>query len=282
MANKISVLITGASTGIGRGLALDLASEGNQVFASVRSRKDGDLLMKDGPSIIPILFDVTDEKAVLESVADVRSRIEKSHTFSIINNAGIAVAGPIEDLSIGEIKHQFDVNVFGALTVTKSYLPLLREQSPRGQKGRIVNISSVSGLVSSPFLGPYSASKYALEAFSDALRREMLGENIKVLLIEPGPIQTPIWQKGLGGGRATISARYEKPLARFEAQILKSVATALPADRVTDAVREALFSSHPRARQIVTGFQQRMQIEMARLLPTQWIDSLIGRQLFRD
>jgi short-subunit dehydrogenase len=281
MASKISVLITGASSGIGHSVALDLAAGGHQVFASVRKIEDADSLIKLQPSITPVIFDVTNEIGVMNSVAEIRRLINREQVFSIVNNAGVAVAGPLEEVSIAEIKRQFDVNVFGALSVIKSYLPLMREQKQGPEVGRIVNMSSVSGLLAAPFLGPYSASKYALEALSDTLRRELMAEGIKVLLVEPGPIQTPIWKKGFETDRKVLSARYEKPLARFEKSVRKSAAGALAPEFVAKAVRHALFATNPKTRQIVTSFAQRLQIEAARILPTDWIDRTIRDQLFR-
>jgi len=270
-----SILVTGASTGIGRAIALDLAEEGHQVFASVRKPEDATALESANKNIIGLLFDVTDEAGVQKGFRAARERREAGRPFSIINNAGIAVPGPIEDIPLADLRRQFEVNVFGAIRVTQVFLPLVREN-----KGRIVNMSSVAGLVTTPFLGVYSSSKFALEALSDALRRELAAEGIKVLLIEPGLIATPIWNKGLEGPRPQISEHYQQPLGRFLRSIERSVKSALPVEVVSEAVRRALFEDEPPARQVVAALPLRLQIGLEKVLPTKWADKLMVKHLF--
>lgn len=272
-----SVLITGASTGIGRAIALDLARSGHQVFASVRKAEDGADLEKSDANIIAVLFDVTDEDALQKGLKVVRERLLPERCFSLVNNAGIAVPGPLEDIAPAEFRRQFEINVFGAMRVTQVFLPLIRET-----KGRVVNMSSVSGLMTPPFLGAYSASKFALEALSDALRRELGAQGVKVLLIEPGLIQTPIWNKGLNAPKDFVSEPYRKAIDRFMRSIERSVKTALPVDFVTDAVRRALLEDDPPARQVVASITTRLQLELAGRLPSKWADRFFVKYLFAD
>jgi NAD(P)-dependent dehydrogenase (short-subunit alcohol dehydrogenase family) len=275
-----SVLVTGASTGIGYAIAVDLAKSNHQVFASVRKTEDAKRLELENSNIIGVVFDVCDDAGIQAAYKTIRSRLVSGQTFSLINNAGIAVPGPLESLPLIEFRKQFETNVFGALRVTQVFLPLIREAS--SVKGRIINMSSVSGLMTAPFLGAYSASKYALEAVSDALRRELVHEGIKVLLIEPGLIQTPIWGKGEHTVEMPMDERYRKPYQRFVKGMAKRVERqALPVDLVTESVRRALFEDEPPVRQIVASVPMRMQIQIGSLVPEKWMDRLIVRDLFK-
>jgi len=276
----ISVLITGASTGIGYALAVDLAKSNHQVFASVRKAEDAKRLEAENPNIIGVVFDVCDEAGIQAACKAIRSRLVSGQTFSLINNAGIAVPGPLESLPLNDFRKQFETNVFGVLRVTQVFLPLIREAS--SSKGRIINMSSVSGRVTAPFLGAYSASKHALEAISDALRRELAHEGIKVLLIEPGLIQTPIWGKGEHTVEMPMAEQYRKPYQRFVKGMAKHIERkALPVDLVTESVRRALFEDDPPVRQIVASVPMRMQIQINSLVPEKWMDRLIVRDLFK-
>lgn len=186
------VLITGASTGIGQAVALEMRGRGWRVFATVRKSSDVVDLTKVGRGLIePLIMDVTDEESVKQAVATVQER--SGRLDAVVNNAGVAVSGPIEQLTTEDLQKQFDINLFGVHRVTRACLPMLR-----ASKGRIVQISSVSGRVTLPFTGAYAASKYALEAYSDALRMELAGSGVKVIVIQPGSIQTPIWDKSAG------------------------------------------------------------------------------------
>ena len=201
----------------------------------------------------------------------------------MINNAGIAVAGPIEAVGIEDFKEQFAVNVFGLVETTQAFLPIIRKT-----KGRIVNISSVSGLLVSPFVGPYCASKYAVEAISDALRRELLSTGVKVIVIEPGPIKTPIWEKGLNPHALLSKMRpeylglYKNPMEKFAEGIEQSAREAIPTQSVANRVHQALIADDPPNRQVVTSLGDHLQLIFGRALPSQWLDRLIKKQLFRS
>ena len=185
-----AIVVTGAATGIGRAIALRLAAAGATVFAGVRRESDGTSLAAAALAgrIRPLIFDVTDVEAIERARASVaRSGLPLA---GIVNNAGISVAGPLEVLPDAELRRQFDVNFFGAIAVTRAFLPALRASN-----GRVVSVGSISGKISVPMLGAYAASKFALEAACDALRVELRPSGIDVVLIEPGAVKTPIWQK---------------------------------------------------------------------------------------
>ena len=249
-----SVLITGASTGIGKACAVYLAQKGYHVFACVRTEiSRSSLLSEDVKNLQPILLDVTKSDTIKDAEKLVREQVGDKGLYALVNNAGVVVSGPLECLSINEIKNQFDVNVFGLIEVTQMFLPLLRQC-----QGRIVNISSISGRVSLPFLGPYCSSKFALEAFSDALRLEVEPFGIKVCLVEPGPIDTPIWKKSENRGfqnkensNKEIMKHYEKSLQEFRSLTMESEKAALPVQKVVDAVYNSIHSNRPKIRYVI-------------------------------
>jgi NAD(P)-dependent dehydrogenase (short-subunit alcohol dehydrogenase family) len=199
------VLVTGASTGIGRATVLALAKRGAQVYAGVRRSADADSLTREGgPNVRPLLLDVTVPDAI-DAARDILSSSGAPLT-GLVNNAGFALAGPLELVAPAELRRQFDVNFFGALALTQALLPQLR-----AARGRIVNVSSIGGKFAAPFVGAYAASKFALEAASDALRLELRPFGVAVILIEPGAVRTPIWQRGAAAGRALIDGGPSTP-----------------------------------------------------------------------
>jgi NAD(P)-dependent dehydrogenase (short-subunit alcohol dehydrogenase family) len=275
--SKQRILISGASTGIGFATAVELAAKGHEVYAGVRKASDGERLQKANSQIRTLILDVTVPESVDAAVARVRadSVTESRAPLVLINNAGIAVAGPIECLPLAEFRKQFEVNVFGLIDMTQKFLPLIRETG-----GRIVNISSISGRLAAPFLGPYSASKFAVEGLTDSLRRELAPQGISVSLIEPGPIRTPIWEKGLSGKDdllAQIPAErlgiYETRLRKFVEYTAKTAASADPVEVVVRAIEHAAFAKKPRARYFVGG--QSKAGNIVSRLPTGWVDGLI-------
>src|ERR1700731_3863419 len=192
-----SVVITGASTGIGWATAKLLLDRGFRVFGSVRKQADADRLKGEfGANFTPLLFDVTDEAAVLAAAREVRAELKGETLAGLVNNAGIAVAGPVLDLSADEFRRQMDVNVIGPIIATQAFGPLLgADPSLHGPKGRIVMISSVAGKNGNPLMSAYSASKFAIEGLSESLRREMMLLGIDVIIAAPGAVKTPIWSK---------------------------------------------------------------------------------------
>src|SRR5271165_3413624 len=197
MGDLKSVVVTGASTGIGWGTVKVLAEKGCHVFGSVRKQSDADRLRKEfGSRFTPLLMDVTDDDAVRQAAALVAEALGRETLAGLVNNAGIAVPGPLLHLKAEEYRHQLEVNLIAPLVVTQAFAPLLgTDRSRQGQPGRIVNISSVGGKLGAPFLGAYVASKHGLEGMSQSLRRELLLYGIDVIVIGPGSVATPIWDK---------------------------------------------------------------------------------------
>src|SRR5215472_11203589 len=193
-----SVVITGASTGIGHACAKLLLDKGYHVFGSVRKQADADRLKTEfGANFTPLLFDITDEAAVLAAARDVRATLNGETLAGLVNNAGIAVGGPVLELSADEFRRQMNVNVIGPIIATQAFGPLLgTDRELKGPKGRVVMISSVAGKNGNPLTSAYSASKHALEGLSESLRRELMMFGIDVVIIAPGPVKTPIWSKG--------------------------------------------------------------------------------------
>ena len=273
-----AVVITGASTGIGEACVKRLAAAGFHVFAGVRKAEDGAALQQaTGDRVTHLLLDVTNTDQIAAAQATVATMVGENGLAGLINNAGIAVGGPLEFMPLDEFHHQMAVNVYGALAVTQAFLPLLRQAT-----GRIVNMSSISGLAASPFLGPYAASKFALEALSAALRLELRPWGIQVVLVEPGNIATPIWQKGLAFAdqlEAKLppeAQAYYGPIFPFmRAMLTRSRGT--PADAVAQVVEQALTAAQPNARYLV-GNDARLRTLIERL-PTRWRDNLIASRL---
>jgi NAD(P)-dependent dehydrogenase (short-subunit alcohol dehydrogenase family) len=270
------VLVTGASTGIGYATADVLARNGLVVFAGVRTEADLQRLQLLHDNVRPIYLDV--QKA--NDIAGAMRTIEASNIalHGVVNNAGIAVAGPLECLPLEELHRQFEINVFGSIAVTQAALPLLR----RG-KGRIVFMSSVSGQIAPPFLGPYAASKFAMEALADALRMELSPFGIPVSVIQPGNVKTPIWKKGRDDKDAMLArmpaiAREHYGTA-FDALIAvteREERTGIDPEIVAQTVLKALTEARPRARYAV-GTPPAWQRRMAALLPERIRDRLILR-----
>jgi NAD(P)-dependent dehydrogenase (short-subunit alcohol dehydrogenase family) len=252
-ANR-AVVITGASTGIGAACALALAREGWRVYAGVRRPEDGERLRQAaGPAaaaLVPLVLDVTDEPGIAAAAGEVARAEGERGLAGLVNNAGIAVGGPLEFLPVDVLRRQFEINVIGQIAVTQAFLPLLR-RAP----GRIVNMSSISGRMTVPFMGPYSASKFALEALSDALRVELRPWGLHVAVIEPGRIATPIWEKSLAAHEellrrlpAATDQLYGPAIAGLLAHVREIQHDAAPVELVVAAVRHALSARRPRQR----------------------------------
>jgi NAD(P)-dependent dehydrogenase (short-subunit alcohol dehydrogenase family) len=248
MAPEKTVVITGASTGIGRACALHMDRLGWRTFAGVREESDAaSLRAAASDRLTPIFLDVSQPRSVMEAEQLV-SRAVGAHGLSgLVNNAGIAYGGPVEFLDVKEVRRAFDVNFFGVITVTQVFMPLLRVG-----RGRIINMSSISGWIAAPFLSPYSSSKFALEALSDALRVELHPWGIQVAVIEPGAIDTPIWKKGgeiinnlLGHAPKEEMALYSAVIQEMKSSLKPH---GIPPERVAGAVEHALTSRRPKTR----------------------------------
>jgi NAD(P)-dependent dehydrogenase (short-subunit alcohol dehydrogenase family) len=274
-----TVLVSGASTGIGRACALELSRHDFRVFGGVRDSNSGAALEEDsGGRVVPVLLDVTSTDLIASAVEELTAATEGLGLAGLVNNAGIAVAGPLEFLPVESFREQLEVNVVGLLTLTQACLPLLR----RG-RGRIVNMGSISGRIAPPLVGAYSASKFALAGLSDALRRELAPWGLSVSLVEPGRVSTPIWQKSaqeaerLFQGMPVAAEEYYGPqLARARGAALAAEREGVPSSRVARAVTHALTASRPRARYLV-GPDARIGALVAALLPVRWLDNFLAR-----
>jgi NAD(P)-dependent dehydrogenase (short-subunit alcohol dehydrogenase family) len=274
-----AVVVTGASTGIGRATALHLDSLGLRVFAGVRREEDGDSLRREAsPSLTPLRLDVTDAEQVAKAARLVGDAVRDSRLAGIVNNAGIAVAGPVEFVPLDMWRQQLEINVIGVVAMVQAFTPLLRESH-----GRIVNISSLGGRLAQPIAAPYTASKHALEAISDALRLELLPWGIAVAVIEPGAVKTPIWDKGLRAGAELLRNAPPEVFSLYGAAVeiatrmaMHENETGVEPMEVARAVEHALLSPRPRTRYPV-GRQAKLLIPLARFLPDRLKDELLLR-----
>jgi NAD(P)-dependent dehydrogenase (short-subunit alcohol dehydrogenase family) len=274
-----AVLITGASTGIGMACALELDRRKFRVFAGVRNEEAGERLRKNASTLLtPVMLDVTDSASISAAATIIKDQTGRQGLAGLVNNAGIGVSGPLELVPIEELRRQFEVNVIGHVAVTQAVLPLLRIA-----KGRIVNIGSVNGALTPPYLGPYSASKFAMEAITDALRIELRTWGIKVSIIEPGPIATPIWEKSFADADRLANnvpsqnmALYVADLAVVRKNIAKIANQAEPADIVVRAVVHALTASNPKTRYFL-HFRTRLLFRGFKVVPDVIRDWLIRR-----
>lgn len=275
-----SIVVTGASTGIGWGTCKLLIEKGFRVFGSVRKDADAQRLAKEfGANFVPLLFDVTDAGAVKAGAAKVEAALGGETLAGLVNNAGIAVAGPLLHLDVDELRKQFDVNLIGQLIVTQAFAPLLGADPDRkGAKGRIVMISSVGGTNASPFVGPYSASKFALEGFSESLRRELMIHGIDVIIVAPGAVATPIWDKAEDIDIARYANTvYAPALDRVLAYMLELGRKGLKPEILGEAVWKALTVPKPKTRYVVTP--DRIEHFMVNHLPKRVVDNMIAGRL---
>jgi NAD(P)-dependent dehydrogenase (short-subunit alcohol dehydrogenase family) len=265
-----AVVITGASTGIGAACAVHLDRLGFVVFAGVRKIEDGEALQRQGGAngLIPLILDVTDDGSIQQSRTIVAAHVGTNGLFGLINNAGIAVVGPLEAVPIPDLRRQLEVNLIGQVAVTQTFLPLIRTA-----RGRIVNMGSIAGRAAMPLMGPYSASKFALEAITDALRLEVKQWGIEVSIVEPGAIATPIWDKS-GKGATDLEAATTPELRMLYADVITGVRKvvaeaanrAIASEAVAKAVEHALTAARPKTRYLV-GADAKFRALMVKLLP---------------
>lgn len=275
------VLITGASTGIGAACAMGCAGQGMTVFAGVRNPEAGAALRaRGGAAIIPLELDVTDGESIERAAGMVERRVGDAGLFGLVNNAGIAIGSPLELIPLAQLRRQLEVNVVGQIAVTQAVLPLLRRA-----RGRIVNMGSIAGRGTIPMTGPYSASKHALEALTDALRLELYPWGIEVSIIEPGAIATPIWDKSL---QISLDVEkdipvetkhlYEAAAARIRETMNVAAARAIPPDAVVKAVLHALTAKRPKTRYLV-GRDAKLRALMLKWLPDRFQDWILKKVL---
>ena len=274
-----AVLITGASSGIGAASARVLVERGFRVWAGVRNDDAAARLRELGEHCTPIVLDVTDATQIAAAAAAIG---DDGGLYGLVNNAGIAVGAPLEAIPLAALREQFEINVFGALAVTQAMLPLLRRT-----RGRIVMISSVQGRLAAPFVGPYAASKHALEALSDSLRAELLPSGVDVAIVEPGAVKTPIWERSAKAGSALgdamdpeLRARYADEIAMMLRVSEKFAARGIAPERVADAIAHALTARKPRTRYVV-GFDAKVRVTIGAIVPDRARDRLLRATLKR-
>jgi NAD(P)-dependent dehydrogenase (short-subunit alcohol dehydrogenase family) len=275
-----SVVVTGSSTGIGWGIAKVLVAKGFRVFGSVRKAEDGERLKKEfGANFTPVLFDVTDTAAVARAAEQVSAALGGEMLFGLVNNAGIAVAGPLLYLKLDEFRRQIEVNLTGQLVVTQAFAPLLgADRSRTGAPGRIVMISSVGGKNANPFMGPYNASKFGLEGMAEALRRELMVFGIDVIIVAPGAVATPIWDKAESVDvQQYANTPYVKPLTAVKDYMLALGRKGLAPEKLGEAVHTALTVAKAKTRYTVTP--QPLQNFLMLNLPKRMVDNMIAGQL---
>jgi NAD(P)-dependent dehydrogenase (short-subunit alcohol dehydrogenase family) len=276
-----TVVITGASTGIGHATAKLLLDKGFKVFGSVRKQADAERLRGEfGASFAPLLFDVTDEAAVLAASREVRAALNGETLAGLVNNAGIAVPGPVLELSADEFRRQMDVNVIGPIIATQAFGPLLgADAALKGPKGRIVMISSVAGKNGNPLTPAYAASKHAIEGLSESLRRELMLFGIDVIIIAPGPVKTPIWSKGQDDVDMSSykNSPYLPALQKVSAYMKHLETIGLPPERIAERVYDALTLAHPKVRYQIAPDPLRHL--MTAYLPKRMTDKIIAKRL---
>ena len=276
-----SVVITGASTGIGEACALRLDRLGWRVFAGVRKEADGEALKaKASEQLTPIILDVTEQPTIDAAAETVSAAVAESGLAGLVNNAGIGVMGPLEFISVDELRHQLEVNVIGQIAVTQAFMPQIRKGN-----GRIVNMGSIGGRIAFPFLGPYNASKFAMEALTDSLRQELQPWGIHVSIIEPGSIATPIWDKSkaaIDELKKTLPEEammfYNDAMEASDKILQEFEEAGIPPDEVAKFVEHALTAKTPKTRYVV-GRDAQLQRMLAKWVPDRVRDGLVRRQL---
>lgn len=273
-----SAVITGVSTGIGYASTALLIEKGFHIFGSVRREEDARRLSEVfGKAYTPLVFDITDGQAIEKAATSIREKLGGQNLTGLVNNAGISVSGPLMHIPLDDVRYQMEVNFFGLLKTTQSFLPLLGTDSKRlGGPGRIINISSVSGRRSYPFIGPYAASKHAVEAISDSLRMELLLYGIDVIVIEPGHVKTPIWDKtpDLSVYQETD---YFPVLLQVMTKVLQSKNNSLPDHLIARTIHSALTARKPKTRYLIVKNKFK-NWTLIGLLPDRLVDRLyLGR-----
>ncbi len=277
----LSIVVTGASTGIGFAIVARLVRRGVRVFAGVRQAADADHLVKTlGPLVHPLLFDITDAAAVTAAAQTVAAQLEGETLAGLVNNAGMAVSGPLIHQSIAEVRRQLEVNVVGQLIVIQAFAPLLgTDRSRAGPPGRIVMMGPESGKIGAPFVGAYCASKHAIEGLAESLRRELMLFSSDVAIVGPGFVATPIWDKAEASDTGAYAATaYADALAVTRDYMLAHGRRGHPPDHIARHVEHALFAARPRVRYtVVQDWFQNWFLPLS--LPKRWVDRIIASQL---
>jgi NAD(P)-dependent dehydrogenase (short-subunit alcohol dehydrogenase family) len=276
-----AVVVTGASTGIGRATALRLDAEGYRVFAGVRKEADArDLSQSGSDRLTPLILDVTDADQIESARQEIAEAVGDEGLAGLVNNAGVGGGGPIEFMPLDELRGTLEVNLIGQVAVTQALLPFLRRR-----KGTIVFIASIGGRVASPFMSPYNTSKFALEALGESLRHELRPWSIDVVVVEPGSIDTQIWSKGNDQAREQLDempedARrlYGRQLSRFVEVINETASRGIPPEKVAEAVHAGIASEKPKHRYLV-GTDAKIGARLKSALPDRTFSKLAARQM---
>lgn len=276
-----NIVVTGVSTGIGWGIMKVLIQHGFRVFGSVRKGQDAERLTKEfGEAFVPLIFDITDEEGVQAAAQQVRGQLNGGTLFGLVNNAGVAVPAPLMYQPIEDFRMQIEVNLIGQLIVTQAFIPLLdSDHSLSGNPGRIINISSVGGKVGAPFLGAYAASKHALEGLSESLRRELMLYGIDVIIVGPGAVATPIWDKAEKVDLSMYeNTEYAVAANRLQKYMVEDGKKGYPPEKVGEVVLHALTTPKPRVRYAVVPGNLISHFIQG-LLPKRVIDGIIAENL---
>jgi NAD(P)-dependent dehydrogenase (short-subunit alcohol dehydrogenase family) len=278
--NMKNIVIKGVSTGIGYAAALRLTKASHNVFGSVRNEADAKRLQTElGENYHPLIFDVTDSNAIQDAVEYVTNIVGDNGIDALINNSGIALGGPILELPVDIFRKQFEVNIFGIISVTQAFSKLLGAYKGATHNGKIIMISSVAGKRSYPFVGPYSASKHALEGMSDALRRELMLYDIDVILVEPGPVKTDIWKKTPNlENNIFLKSDFEPALRKFNGMIKIFEKKGLDPDVIAKRIEKIIISNSPKTRYVLSPNKLRDYI-LPGLLPDRWLDRAMSKAL---
>ena len=276
-----AVVVTGASTGIGRATALHLDEKGYRVFAGVRKEADAKSLAEEGSDrLTPITIDVTQDSSIASAKDEVETAVGKDGLVGLVNNAGIGDGGPVETIDLDVLRKVLEVNLVGQVAVTQAFLPVIRKAP-----GTIVFIASIGGRIASPFMSPYNTSKFAVEALGESLRQEVAPWDIDVVVIEPGSIDTPIWEKGAETieeemAKLTPAAKrlYGKQLKRMDEVLNETASRGIPPEKVAETIHTAISSEKPKHRYLV-GRDAKIAARLKGTLPDRTFTKLIGRQV---
>ena len=276
-----AVVVTGVSTGIGWGITQTLTRKGLHVFGSVRKAADAERLAKDFPSYFtPVLFDVTDEAAVQAGADVVRKALNGKTLLGVVNNAGIATPGPVLHQPVKDYRQQIEVNLIGAFIVSQAFAPLLgSDRSLQGKPGRIVNITSLGGKIGSPFLSGYCSAKHGLEGLSESLRRELLLYGIDVIIVGPGAVKTPIWDKAEAMDTSAFARTdYGPAMSKFSEFLARGARDGLPVERVGELVHRVLTTAKPKVRYALAP-DILFDWIIPRVLPRRMVDRFFAQRL---
>lgn len=271
----MNILLTGVSTGIGRTTAELLLERGHRVFGTVRKLADAEQLSLH-PAFSALKMDVTDRESIRSAMETIKASNVLLH--AVINNAGIALSGPLETLAEEDYRWQIEVNVFGVLAVCQESLPLLHAAREAGETNvKIINVSSVSGHLSNPFTSMYSASKFALMAITDGMRRELLPFGIDVVSISPGAVKTPIWKKAEAQTKAYVGTRYEYLLEKLIPYVRNAAAGGVEPEAVAELLLNTLEQDRPKTDQLIMN--KAWMVRLVKILPARTVDKLTARNL---